>query len=77
MASGWKRWMAAGLLAGMLVAVPSVRAQGRRNNNRCAQRVRQAENHLQQAIRKHGPRSKQAREKRRQLENARERCGGL
>ena len=76
-AGTWKRWLAAGLLAGMMVSVPSAEGQVRRNNNRCAQRVRQAENHLQQAIRKHGPRSKQARERRRQLEIARERCGAL
>ena len=80
-AEAWKRCMVAGLLAGMLLAVPTVQAQrhrsNSRNNNRCAQRVRQAENRLQQAIRRHGPRSKQAREKRRQLENARERCGAL
>jgi len=73
--------MVAGFLAGVLMAVAPVQAQGRRSSartdNRCAKRVRQAENHLQQAIRKHGPRSKQARDKRRQLENARERCGAL
>ena len=77
MAAGtWKRWAVAVLLAGTLLTVPSVQAQQRRGN-KCGQRMRQAEQRLQQAIRKHGPRSKQARERRRQLDLARERCGGL
>jgi hemolysin activation/secretion protein len=73
----WKRLLVAGLMAGMLVAVPSVEAQRRPNNNKCVQRIRQAESNLQRAIQRHGQRSKQAAKRRRQLEMARERCGNL
>jgi TolA-binding protein len=65
------------LMAGMLVAVPSVEAQRRPNNNKCVQRIRKAEFNLEKAIQRHGRRSKQAAQRRRQLEMARERCGGL
>jgi len=75
-ASAWKGLLVAGLMAGMLAAVPSVEAQ-RYPNNKCAQRIRQAEFNLQKAIQRHGRRSKQAAQRRRQLEMARERCGGL
>jgi hypothetical protein len=72
-----KGLIVAGLIAGMLVMVPSVEAQRRPNNNKCAQRIRQAEYNLQRAIQRNGQRSKQAAQRRRQLETARERCGGL
>ena len=71
----WKRLLGAALLAGMLLAVPSLEAQPRRN--RCEQRIRQAEYNLQKAIRRHGPRSRQAAHRRRELDVARERCGAL
>jgi hypothetical protein len=41
---------------------------------KCEQRIRNAEYKLQQAIRKHGERSRQAQNRRRELEEARERC---
>ena len=41
---------------------------------KCEQRIRNAESKLQQAIRKHGERSRQAQNRRRELEEARERC---
>jgi hypothetical protein len=71
-----KGLLVSGLMAGMLVMVPSVEAQ-RYPNNKCAQRIRQAEFNLEKAIQRHGRRSKQAAQRRRQLEMARERCGGL
>jgi hypothetical protein len=76
MSTLWKRVLTGALFAGMLVAVPSAEAQ-RPNRNRCQQRIRQAEYNLQKAIQRHGPRSRQAAQRRRQLEMARERCGGL
>jgi hypothetical protein len=44
------------------------------NDRKCEQRIHNAESKLQQAIRKHGERSRQAEQKRHQLEEARERC---
>jgi hypothetical protein len=41
----------------------------------CRERVRRAEIRLQQAINRHGVHSRQARERRRELERARESCG--
>lgn len=44
------------------------------NDRKCEQRIRNAEHKLQQAIRKHGERSRQAQSRRHDLEEARERC---
>ena len=44
------------------------------NDRKCEQRIRNAESKLQQAIRKHGERSRQAESRRRDLQQARERC---
>jgi hypothetical protein len=44
------------------------------NERKCEQRIHNAESKLQQAIRKHGERSRQAENRRRELEQARERC---
>lgn len=54
-------------------AVPT-QAFDRDHDRKCEQRIRNAENKLQQAIRKHGERSRQAQNRRRDLEEARERC---
>ena len=72
----WKRLLTAGLLAGMLLSVPAAFAQ-RSRNKKCGQRVRQAEMNLQRAIHKHGPRSRQAGQRRRELRNVQQRCGSL
>jgi len=66
--------LTAGLLAITLVTVPTAMAQ-RSRNNKCGQRVRQAEMNLQRAIQKHGPRSRQAAQRRRDLRNVQQRCG--
>jgi hypothetical protein len=42
----------------------------------CRQRIERAEDNLRRAIRKHGERSRQAEQRRRELENARARCHG-
>ena len=42
--------------------------------NRCEQRIRNAEMHLQQAVQRHGPHSRQAEKKRRHLEQVRATC---
>jgi len=41
----------------------------------CEGRIRKAEHHLQEAVRKHGKHSRQAEQKRRELEEARAHCG--
>jgi hypothetical protein len=57
------------LLMGSLVP-----AQARDRDDKCEQRVRKAEVSLQKAERKHGANSRQAQNRRRELEEARERC---
>jgi hypothetical protein len=42
--------------------------------NHCEKRIRKAEMNLQQAVRRHGARSRQAENRRRQLEQARSTC---
>lgn len=43
-------------------------------DDKCERRIHQAEENLQKAVRRHGEHSRQAEQKRRQLEEARERC---
>lgn len=45
-----------------------------RDDRKCEKQIRKAEDNLQRAIRKHGERSRQAEQRRHQLEEARERC---
>jgi hypothetical protein len=45
-----------------------------RDGRRCEQRIHKAERNLQNAIRKHGERSRQAEQRRRELEEVREHC---
>lgn len=45
------------------------------NRDKCEQKIRKAEENLNHAIRKHGEHSRQAEQRRHQLEEARERCG--
>lgn len=62
--------LGASLLAG--VATPA-RAD---RDDKCRHDIRKAEQNLEKAIRKHGERSRQAEQRRRQLEEVRERCQG-
>jgi len=62
----------AGFLAGSVPALAMGRDHDR--DRRCEQRIRKAENNLQNAIRKHGDRSRQAERRRHELEEAREHC---
>ncbi len=43
-------------------------------DRKCEQRIRRAEENLRRAERRHGGHSRQARERRRELEDARSRC---
>ena len=54
-------------------AVP-VRALDRDDDRKCEQRIRNAENKLHNAERKHGEHSRQAEQKRHELEEVREHC---
>ena len=67
----------AALVLGVMVmgAVPA-RAVDRDHDRdrKCEQNIRKAEAKLQDAIRKHGERSRQAEKRRHDLEEARERC---
>jgi hypothetical protein len=60
--------LGASLLAG--VATPAHADR----DDRCRRDVRKAEENLERAVRKHGERSRQAEQRRRQLEEVRERC---
>jgi hypothetical protein len=65
---------AASLLSGALLfftAAPPLHAE---DIDRCQRRVAHAEHELHDAIRKHGPHSRQANHERRELHAARERC---
>ena len=55
----------------MLGAAPQARAEDHRE---CQERVERAEGRLDQAVRKHGERSRQAEDRRRDLNAERERC---
>jgi len=70
-----KKLLIAALGAAMLLAsaAPAVAAPRRG----CARRIHQAERNLDQAVRRHGPHSRQAQERRRQLEHARANCGAF
>ncbi|HYX52325.1 MAG TPA: hypothetical protein VE783_02670 [Candidatus Limnocylindrales bacterium] len=68
------------LLAGCIASSVGV-AQDRdhdhdRARDKCEQKVRKAEQNLNNAVRKHGEHSRQAEQKRHSLQEARERCGG-
>ncbi|HEY7405888.1 MAG TPA: hypothetical protein VIB39_20350 [Candidatus Angelobacter sp.] len=54
-------------------AVP-LRAAGHDEHRKCEQRIHNAEARLQNAIRKHGERSRQAEKRRRELEDVRAHC---
>jgi len=68
--------IAAFVVALFLAGAVPMQAMDRNHDweRKCEQRIRNAEYKLQQAIRKHGERSRQAEHRRRELEEARERC---
>jgi len=62
------------LMLGLLFA-SAMPAAARDNDDKCEKRIHQAEAKLNDAVRRHGEGSKQARQRREQLEDARRRCG--
>ncbi len=64
------------LLGALFMAGGAIPARADRDDHdgRCERNVRKAEHNLEKAVRKHGERSRQAEQRRHQLEEARERC---
>ncbi len=72
----WTTGIFSALLVGLLTfgwTIP-VQALDRDHYEKCERRVHRAEEQLREAERRHGEHSRQAHQKRRQLEEARERC---
>ena len=67
----FRKSVAAGLITASLFAVP---AFAKRHHDKCAQKIRKAEANLNTAVRKHGPNSRQAEQKREALEHVRATC---
>ena len=66
--------IAAFVIALFLAGTIPVQAFARDNDRKCEQRIHNAEAKLQNAIRRHGEHSRQAEQRRHELEEARERC---
>ncbi len=71
---GKSRVLAAILAAVLLFGSAAPARAFDRDDDKCHRRVEQAERNLQKAIRRHGEHSRQAEQRRHQLEEARERC---
>ena len=57
-----------------LASATPASAFAHRDRDRCEQRIRRAEDNLRRAERRHGDHSRQAQQKRRELQEARSRC---
>lgn len=68
-----KREVLGSTLAVLLVFTAAVPLRASDDDRKCERRVHKAEQNLEKAVRKHGEYSQQA-ERRRELEEARERC---
>lgn len=62
----------AALVGALLLGV--VPAQARDRDDKCAQKIRAAEARLDNAVRKHGRRSRQAEKRRQELDRVRDQC---
>jgi hypothetical protein len=69
-----RRYLAIAMLGAFLMGASVVPSQARDND--CEQRVRKAEQNLDKAVRKHGEHSRQAEQRRRDLERERAACRG-
>ena len=75
-----RKFWTTGILAALLVGpltfgwTTPVQAFDRDHGEKCVRRVHKAEEHLREAERRHGEHSRQAYQKRRQLEEARDKC---
>jgi hypothetical protein len=61
-------------LAGAAVPARAADRDHDRDDRKCEKQINKAESNLQKAIRKHGEHSRQAEQRRHQLDEARERC---
>ena len=64
----------AALITALIFVGSSANAIAADRDSKCEQRIHKAEDNLQKAIRKHGEHSRQAEQKRHQLQEARESC---
>ncbi len=71
-----KAMLLAVALGGMLLLGGAAPAPARDRDDKCAQRIHKAEEKLEREIRRHGEQSRQARNRRRELEEVRDRCRG-
>lgn len=71
-----KSILLAAALSGFALLGGAAPTHARDRDNNCAQRVRKAEANLRHEVERHGEYSRQAAKRRRQLEAAREKCGG-
>ncbi len=71
MSQVWKTLMPVVLMAMMLAGTTAWSATSPAS---CDQRIRNAEHRLHQAVRRYGPRSRQAQKRRQQLDRVRSRC---
>lgn len=69
-----KRVILATTLAVLLALGAAVPVLALDDDEKCERRIHKAEQNLEKAVRKHGEYSKQAEQRRRELEEARERC---
>jgi len=61
-------------LAAIFLLGSAVPGQAWDRGDKCRRRIERAEYNLEKAIRRHGERSRQAEQRRRELQEARERC---
>lgn len=70
-----KLLMVAAIAAVFLASSIPAQARDRdRDDRKCQQKIYKAEERLEQAVRKHGPHSRQTEQRRRKLEETREKC---
>jgi len=69
-----KRGILATTLAVLFLLAAAVPLRASADDEKCERRVHKAEQNLEKAVRKHGEYSQQAEQRRRELEEARERC---
>ena len=62
-------------LAGALLVSTAGLLQARDHDDKCEERIHKAEHNLEKAVQKHGEHSKQAEKQRKELDEAREKCG--
>jgi len=72
----WKNILFVPALGVLLLAGGAAFAQASDNDRQCNQRIRKAEENLQNAVDRHGEQSRQAEKRRHELEEAQRSCGG-